>query len=155
MSCHDIGRGMNSVTEVVAKMYIDKEITKDVAFRLFKALQKGVHWCDGNEYEATASLEDLLCGRCLKHFDDSEYSVDLWDTIDTLYNVTDGREEADDELVQQCTELFAKIREKDKGSGFCLSVNNTFWELLKKETVSCYVCEDCFKEILNKYLETN
>lgn len=156
MSCHNIGRGMDSVTKVVAEMYIKKEITKDIAFRLFHALKKGVHWCDGNEYEATASLKDLLCGRCLKQFGDSEHSVNVWDMVDDLDAKTNGWREVGNELVQQYEELFKAICDK-KGKGYGKSFNgdNAFYDLLEKETVSSDVCESCLTEILNKYLEIN
>ncbi|MBO5731252.1 MAG: hypothetical protein J6R67_08645 [Treponema sp.] len=66
MSCHDIGRGMDSVTQVVIRMYDAGEINSKTALKLFTALKKGVHWCDGNEYEAVLSIFNCRCGNCLK-----------------------------------------------------------------------------------------
>lgn len=56
MSCHDIGRGMNSVVKVVLGLYDQEKFDRDTARLLFAACRKGVHWCDGNEDEAIASL---------------------------------------------------------------------------------------------------
>ena len=43
MSCHDIGRGMDSITQVVIKMYDAEEITSKTALKLFSALKSGVY----------------------------------------------------------------------------------------------------------------
>ena len=58
MSCHDIGRGMASVANVIIELYEGGQIGKDAAIRLVCACRKGVHWCDGNEDEA---METGLC----------------------------------------------------------------------------------------------
>lgn len=65
MSCHDIGREMNSVAELISEMYDTGEISRETAVKIFRRLQRGVHWCDGNEYEAIACISDR-CGICLK-----------------------------------------------------------------------------------------
>ena len=57
MSCHDIGRGMNSVANVVLDLYESGQISKEGASRLVLACRKGVNWCDGNEGEA---VEDVV-----------------------------------------------------------------------------------------------
>ena len=65
MSCHNIGRGMNSVAKVVLDLYEEDQIPREAATRLILACRKGVYWCDGNEGEA---LEDVVergyCGLC-------------------------------------------------------------------------------------------
>lgn len=71
MSCHDIGRGMNHVAELIAEMYDAKEISKEVAVKLFRRLQTGVHFCDGNEYEAVRCISDR-CGICLKKLNEGD-----------------------------------------------------------------------------------
>lgn len=71
MSCHDIGRGLNSVAMLIAEMYDTNEISKETAVKIFQRLQKGVHWCDGNEYEAIECISDR-CGICLKELEEGE-----------------------------------------------------------------------------------
>ena len=66
MSCHDIGRGMNSVVEIVIQMFDDEEISLEIARELIAACRESVHWCDGSEGEATYSISRCRCGKCLK-----------------------------------------------------------------------------------------
>lgn len=151
MSCHNIGRGMDSVTKVVAQMYINNEITKDVAFRLFKALRKGVNWCDGNEYEATESISEVLCGRCLKQYSDGEKPVNLYYAEDVLNSKIKDDKEAGDALSLRYRELYKTICEK-RNSDHIISFNNsTYWDILSEETATEHVCEECFIDILQKY----
>ena len=79
MSCHDIGRGMNSVTRVVIKMFDNGELSREAALKLLMALKLGVHWCDGNEYEAVASILDCRCGKCLKKIEEDENFYDIYE----------------------------------------------------------------------------
>ncbi len=71
MSCHDIGRGMNFVAKLISEMYDTGEISRETAVKIFRRLQKGVHWCDGNEYEAIACISNR-CGICLKELEEGE-----------------------------------------------------------------------------------
>ena len=67
MSCHDIGRGMASVADVVLELYESGQINKDAAIRLVNACRNGVHWCDGNENEAMESVVEAgYCGLCFE-----------------------------------------------------------------------------------------
>lgn len=68
MSCHDIGRGMNSVIEVVIGLYDDGKISHESAGKIIKACRMGVHWCDGNEGEAIDTLAFTRCGVCLQKY---------------------------------------------------------------------------------------
>lgn len=79
MSCHNIGRGMDSVTQVVIEMYDKKELSKKTALKLFSALKAGVYWCDGNEYEAVESIMNCRCGKCLKKMKPSEKFYNVYD----------------------------------------------------------------------------
>lgn len=65
MSCHDIGRGMNNVVRTVIKLLDEGKITKEAAKTLIRSCANSVHWCDGNEYEATDYIERCMCGRCM------------------------------------------------------------------------------------------
>ena len=67
MSCHDIGRGMASVADVVIELYEDDKIDKSAAMRLVRACRRGVHWCDGNEGEAVETVVEAgYCGLCFE-----------------------------------------------------------------------------------------
>lgn len=65
MSCHDVGRALNSVGAVVLGMYDKGRIPLEEARELLVATRLGVHWCDGNEYEAVDELSkttaDIAC----------------------------------------------------------------------------------------------
>ena len=65
MSCHNIGHGLNEVVRKVLVEYDAGLIPYESAFRILQQCAKSVHWCDGNEYEATACMYDR-CGRCLR-----------------------------------------------------------------------------------------
>ncbi len=67
MSCHNIGRGLNSVSKVVLELYEGNELSKSAVIRLIRACRRGVNWCDGNEYEAVdAVIEAGYCGLCFE-----------------------------------------------------------------------------------------
>lgn len=65
MSCHNIGHGLNEVVRKVLVEYDARLILYESVFRILQQCAKSVHWCDGNEYEATACMYDR-CGRCLR-----------------------------------------------------------------------------------------
>ena len=65
MSCHNIGHGLNEVVRKVLVEYDAGLIPYESVFRILQKRAKSVHWCDGNEYEATACMYDR-CGRCLR-----------------------------------------------------------------------------------------
>lgn len=155
MSCHDIGRGMDSVAKVVASMYIKKEITKDVAIRLFKALRSGVNYCDGNEYEAVESLSELLCGCCLEQFTKTNAPLYIWDELDEYYSKFEKGEEISSEAALKCEDLYKSICDK-KGFTYGDTFRNQreFHEILREASVSDYICEKCFERILKKYLKS-
>ncbi len=71
MSCHDIGRGMNFVAVLIKEMYDTGEISRETAVKIFRRLQRDVHWCDGNEYEAIECISNR-CGICLKELEKGE-----------------------------------------------------------------------------------
>ena len=71
MSWHHIGRGMNFVAVLINEMYDTGEISRETAVKIFRRLQRGVHWCDGNEYEAIECISNR-CGICLKELKKGE-----------------------------------------------------------------------------------
>ena len=79
MSCHDIGRGMNSVVKVTIELYDAGKIDKESTAKIIRACAHGVNWCDGNEYEATDYIRKCRCGRCLKMVPKGEKLYSVWD----------------------------------------------------------------------------
>lgn len=146
MSCHDIGRGMDSVARSVAEMYTKGEITKEIAFRLFLALRKGVHWCDGNEDEATASISNMLCGHCLKVYEEDDDIIDVWDTIGDLHSKACHNNDYGNKYVEKFEELY-KAACEERGKKFSFDdVPREIWNSI----VSPCVCKECLAEILKK-----
>ena len=89
MSCHDIGRGMNSVIEVVIGLYDDGKISTESAGEIIKACRRGVHWCVGNEVEAVGALAFTRCGVCLKKIPEGKELYDLVDAYGVEVEHTD------------------------------------------------------------------
>lgn len=78
MSCHDIGRGLNSVVRRTITLYDEGKVSAEVTKEIINACAKGVHWCDGNEDEATAYIRDCRCGNCLKIVPKGEKLYSVW-----------------------------------------------------------------------------
>ncbi|MBO4724942.1 MAG: hypothetical protein J5622_00375 [Firmicutes bacterium] len=94
MSCHDIGRGMDSVSKIVLDLYEEGKLTTESAIKLVNACRKGVHWCDGNEDEAVEeAVERGYCGLCFKK---SEKLTNVYDNdlkYPDMYHVFDDYDE--------------------------------------------------------------
>lgn len=104
MSCHSIGRGMNSVVNKVLEMYDAEELTADATKKIIAEARKGVHWCDGNEWEAIASIRRSRCGRCLKVMPSGTPLYSVWD-ISVQKNILDQTPDevlASDGLCLEC-----------------------------------------------------
>lgn len=82
MSCHNIGHALNSVQRKIIEKYelgkIDKETTRELLIRCVRA----VGFCDGNEYEATASFDAAYCSDCMRKVVNGEKLYDIF-WIDT------------------------------------------------------------------------
>ena len=99
MSCHNIGHGLNEVVRKILVEYDAGLIPYESVFRILQQCAKSVHWCDGNEYEATACMYDR-CGRCLRKglpmFELGIFYNDR-ETLDLL-----KKETVDSHLCQEC-----------------------------------------------------
>lgn len=73
MSCHDIGRGINTIVERIVELYDEGKYSTETARDLIATSRNGVHWCDGNEDEAVECIRRCRCGRCLKKMKAGEY----------------------------------------------------------------------------------
>lgn len=91
MSCHDIGHGLNSVSESIMDLYIGKRISIEDTKLLLNKAKSAVYYCDGNEYEAIACLKyNDICSACLKSkdelyqlMDEISYNSEIYEEIDT------------------------------------------------------------------------
>ena len=62
MSCHDIGRGINTIVERIIELYDEGKYSTETACDLIATSRKGVHWCDGNEDEAVECIRRCSTG---------------------------------------------------------------------------------------------
>jgi len=113
MSCHDIGRGINTIVERIVELYDEGKYSTETARDLIATSRNGVHWCDGNEDEAVECIRRCRCGRCLKKMKAGEYLFSVWDVSSEVKNVykimdiedNDGDELASDKLCEECFKI--------------------------------------------------
>lgn len=118
MSCHDIGRGLNTVVQVVMTLFDEGKVDLDAAREIVYACRKGVHWCDGNEYEALESIYTYRCGRCLERVEKGGLLFDTNDFWRLSYrsdrDLPDGNKIRDNCKIQLashklCRECFVRV----------------------------------------------
>ena len=113
---------MSSVVDVVVNLFDHKKLELDVARTIIASCRKGVHWCDGNEYEAVEGIRRCRCGKCLQKIPKGEYLYSLYDLpydIREKYNFMKGRSIvlASDGLCSNCfDEVFNEFC-KDETAG--------------------------------------
>ena len=144
MSCHEIGRGMNSVVRTVMTLKDDGKITVDVAKIIIKSCLYGVNWCDGNSYEARDYIARCTCGRCLKLVPKGEglYSVtdtslpedEMWSLLDDFVN---------SRLCEKCFDEIIGAYYKDEKAGE-----------REREYIKSYCNEEYYKST-GEYSDTN
>lgn len=110
MSCHNIGEGLNTVSEKVLELYDGGKIEFDVANELLHKIKNGVHWCDGNEDEALACFDGCRCGKCLKKTDDLFEVYDTSIDNNAFFKLLDDKENGmiTDGLCRDCFEKICK-----------------------------------------------
>lgn len=105
MSCHNIGKGLNSVTRVVIEEYDSGNINLEGAKRILNECARAVNWCDGNVYEATDYIRRCRCGNCLKMVEKGEKLYSVWDVSKDVSNpdeITEHYTLASDGLCEEC-----------------------------------------------------
>lgn len=120
MSCHDIGRGMNSVVKVVVELYDDGKIDKKAAMKIIRACKDGVNWCDGNDGEAIDYIRRCRCGKCFKMIPKGEKLYSVWDVSNEVpdkYKIDDRFELALDGLCQDCFDIVLNEYCQDNNAG--------------------------------------
>ena len=118
MSCHDIGRGMNSVVRTVVSLMDEKKISKDAAKTIIRCCANSVNWCDGNSSEATDYVRRCMCGRCMKRVPAGEklYSVyQVSDAVKNRYHLDDHL--GSDGLCEECFDIVLAEHCKDAAAG--------------------------------------
>ena len=118
MSCHDIGRGMNSVVRTTVKLMDEGKISKDAARTIISCCAYSVNWCDGNFYEATDYIRRCMCGRCMKLVPKGEklYSVyDVSRDVPNRYKLSNHI--ASDGLCEECFDIVLNQHCMDETSG--------------------------------------
>lgn len=106
MSCHDIGRGMNSVVKTTISLMDQEKISKDAAKTIINSCARGVNWCDGNTYEATDYIRKCICGNCMRLVPAGEKLYSVWtvsNDVHNMYNLDDNL--ASDGLCEDCFDL--------------------------------------------------
>ena len=115
MSCHDIGRGLNSVVDVVVELYDHGKISRDAALKITHAARNGVHWFDGNEDEAVDSILRKRCGYCLRKMEPGE---PLYPVCKYYYHWPYPVEEDFQEILATymlCTDCYDTLVERSSG----------------------------------------
>lgn len=118
MSCHDIGRGMNSVVRTTVSLMDEGKISKEAAKTIISCCKQSVNWCDGNEGEAIDYISGCMCGRCMKLVPEGEklYSVyDVSRDFPDYYHLDDYL--ATDGLCEDCFDIVFKERTGDDTAG--------------------------------------
>ena len=120
MSCHDIGRGMNSVVKVTMELYDSGKIDKESAQKIIYACMRGVHWCDGNEGEATEYIGNCVCGKCMKKIPkgDKLYSIfDVSPDVPNRFHIDDNYELVTSRLCEECFDVLINKHCGDEHAG--------------------------------------
>jgi len=118
MSCHSIGRGMNSVVRTVMSLMDQEKISKEAAKTIIRCCAKSVNWCDGNEVEATDYIRRCICGRCMKMIPAGEklYSVyNVSKDVPNRYHLCDHL--AADGLCEECFDIVLNEHCNDSSAG--------------------------------------
>lgn len=111
MSCHNIGHGLNSVSEKVLELYDEGKIEFSVAKDLLYTTRDAVYYCDGNTYEALECFDECRCARCLKKTNELYDLYDVLGNSSKYYDIFNNKEDGvlSDELCKDC---FDEICEK-------------------------------------------
>lgn len=84
----------------------------DVARDLLYACRVGVHWCDGNEYEAMIQMYQMRCGYCLKKMSERDAIYSLYDVSRSFETEHHNEIRAIDIIIADtflCGECFEKL----------------------------------------------
>ena len=122
MSCHDVGRALNNVVREVMTLYDEGRLDADCAKRVVSRCASSVHWCDGNENEATDYIRKCVCGRCFRKLPKGEPLYSIWEVSgDVLkrYDILDenGNDLPTDGLCTECFDIVINHHYGDENAG--------------------------------------
>lgn len=80
MSCHNIGKALNSVEICAIELYEAGKIEREVLREILAACRDAVVYCDGNYDEVTEFLDARYCGACLSKRVAGEPLYTIWNT---------------------------------------------------------------------------
>lgn len=130
MSCHDIGRGMNSVVLVVLDLYDHGKMSLESARQVIKACREGTQWCDGNENEAVMCCCENRCGYCLERLKPGDALYCLYDIVRVAESEGLLKDYEPVKVFRNRTDQAYKLAGKDLGYD--------------------WICANCFEKIINK-----
>ena len=103
---------MSSVVKVILEKLDSSEISIDAARDLLYACRVGVHWCDGNEYEAMIQMYQMRCGYCLKKMSEGDAIYSLYDVSRSFETEHHNEIRVIDKIIADtflCGECFEKL----------------------------------------------
>ncbi len=118
MSCHDIGRGMNSVVRTTISLLDEGRISMDAARAIIVSCKRGVHWCDGNEGEAISYIRGCVCGRCMKKLVKGERLYSIYSVSNDVPDRFDWEKDfVTDKLCRECFDITLNEKCGDSNAG--------------------------------------
>ena len=118
MSCHDIGRGMNSVVRTTISLLDEGRISMDAARSIILSCKHGVHWCDGNEGEAVSYIRGCICGRCMKKLAKGEKLYNIYSVSNDVPDRFDwAKDFVTDKLCRECFDIILNEKCGDSNAG--------------------------------------
>ena len=118
MSCHDIGRGMNSVVRTTVMLMENGKVSKEAARTIIGCCRNSVYWCDGNEYEAIEYIRNCMCGRCMSLIQKGKKLYSVYDVSSDVPNSDDLMDNiASDRLCEECFDIVINEHCKDDTAG--------------------------------------
>ena len=118
MSCHDIGRGMNSVVRTTITLFYEGKIPLEAARSIILSCKHGVHWCDGNEGEAVSYITGCICGKCMKKVKKGEKLYNIYSVSNDVPDRYDWpRDFVTHRLCEECFDIVLNEKSGDNAAG--------------------------------------
>lgn len=115
MSCHSIGAALNNVSKTVLNLLDEDKISKEAAKEILYKTRTSVHFCDGNEYEATEEIDDNYCGYCLKKMKKNDLFLQLCHTSNNINNQYEIVKKYKMASYRVCSNCFDKLLNETTG----------------------------------------
>ena len=86
MNPGNIGKVMNSITEVVIEMYDKEELSREAGLKSFTAIKNSVEWREEEVFDAVEAVNRFRCGNCLKKMNRGERFYSILDATVSMWN---------------------------------------------------------------------